>query len=146
MHEIMHVVESLLKGDNDTNLVDVWITEGLAEAVSGGTSGGSVTDLTKMNELRQEYGSLNPIAMHRYAYPDPDIELVGYYYYYPMFQLAVEYLVDEHGHGKTMNDFLNLFLDVRNGVAFPTAFENRLGMSLSEYENRFFDLMTDYLQ
>jgi hypothetical protein len=144
MHEMMHVVESLLKGDNEPNLVDVWLTEGLAEAVSGGTAGGSVTDLTTMNELVEAYGSLNPIAMHRYEYPD--IELVAYYYYYPMFQLAVEYLIDESGHGKTMNDFKNLFLDVRNGVAFPAAFENRFGMRLSEYENGFFDLMTDYLQ
>jgi hypothetical protein len=144
MHEIMHVVESLLKGESDTNLVDVWFTEGLAEAVSGGTAGDPVTDLTTMNELRETYGSLNPIAMHRYAYPD--IELVAYNYYYPMFQLAVEYLIDENGHRKTLNDFTNLFLDVRNGVAFPTAFEHWFGMSLSEYEDRFFDLMTDYLQ
>ena len=62
-HEMMHVVESLLKGDGDPGLVDVWLTEGLAEAVSGGTAGGSITDLDKMNELRQEYGRSWP-AFH----------------------------------------------------------------------------------
>lgn len=143
-HELTHVVESLLKGDNDPNAVHVWITEGLAEAVSGGTAGGSIIDLAQMNALRDAYGSLNPIAMHRYEYPD--IEFVGYYYYYPMFQLAVEYLVDPNGHGKALSDFKNLFLDVRNGVPFPAAFENRFEMRLSEYEDRFFDLMNKYLQ
>ncbi len=138
-----HVVESLLKGDDDPGLVDVWITEGLAEHVSGGTAGGNITDLAKMNQLLTEYGSLNPIKMHSYNYPD--IELIAYYYY-PMFQLAVQYLLDENGYGKTMNDFKNLFLDVRDGIAFSTSFENRFEMSLLDYEEQFFDLMNDYLQ
>jgi hypothetical protein len=142
-HEIMHVVESLLKASNDPNLVDVWLTEGLAEAVSGGTAAGSITDLQKFNELLNQYGSRNPIAMHRYEYPN--IEGIVYNYYYPMFQLAVEYLVDANGHGKTMNDVKDLLLDVRSGVPFPAAFQNRFGMSLSEYENQFFALMTAYL-
>ncbi|MGB3097405.1 MAG: hypothetical protein WBB46_11825 [Candidatus Deferrimicrobiaceae bacterium] len=62
-----------------------------------------------------------------------------------MFQLAAEYLVDANGHGKKVNDFKNLLLDVRNGVPFPTAFQNRFGMSLSEYESQFFALMNAYL-
>jgi len=145
-HELMHVVESLLKGSNDPTLVDVWLTEGLAEAVSGGTAGGSITDLQKFNALRNQYGSLNPVAMHRYEdYPGTDTGLIAYEYLYPMFQLAVGYLVDANGHGGTMSDVKNLFLDVRSGVPFPTAFQNRFGMSLSEYESRFVALMTAYL-
>lgn len=143
-HEITHVVESLLKASNNPNLVDVWLTEGLAEAMSGGTAGGSITDLAKMNALIQEYGALNPIAMHQYNYPN--VELIAYYYYYPMFQLAVEYLIDVNGHGKTLTDFKNLFLDVRDGVPFATAFNNRIGISLSQYESQFFTLMNNYLQ
>ncbi len=96
------------------------------------------------NELRQKYGSsLNPIKMHLYDYPDVDGMI---FYYYPMFQLAVEYLVDVNGHGKSFNDIKNLFMDVRVGVPFQTAFKNRLGMSVSEYEVQFFDLMNNYLQ
>jgi hypothetical protein len=145
IHELMHVVESLIVGDEITGLVDVWLTEGLAEAVSGGTAGGSITDLDKLNELRQMYGwSLNPINMHLYDYPD--IDGVGYYYYYPMFQLAVEYLVDINGHGKSFNDLKNLLLDVSVGVPFPIAFNNRFEISLAEYERQFFGLMNAYLQ
>jgi len=144
-HELTHVVQSLLIGDDNPRLVDVWLTEGLAEAVSGGTAGSRITDLDQMNELRQKYGSsLNPIKMHLYEYPD--VDGIIFYYYYPMFQLAVEYLVDVNGHGKSFNDIKNLFMDVSVGVPFPTAFENRFGMSLLEYEVQFFDLMSDYLQ
>jgi len=142
-HEITHVVESLLKASNNPNLVDVWFTEGLAEVLSGGTAGGRITDLQTFLELRNRFGSLNPVAMHRYEYPD--IPNIAYEYYYPMFQLAVEYLVDEHGLGKTMEDVQNLLADVRNGVPFPAAFRNRFGMSLSEYERLFFELMNTYL-
>jgi hypothetical protein len=82
--------------------------------------------------------------MHRYE-DYPDTNLIGYNYLYPMFQLAVEYLVDANGHGKTMDDVRNLLMDVRNGVPFPAAFQNRFGMSLSEYESQFFALMNAYL-
>ena len=142
-HELMHVTESLLKASGNPNLVDVWLTEGIAEAVSGGTAGGKITDLARFEELASKYGSRNPIAMHQYRYPD--VEGIIYNYYYPMFQLAVTYLTDENGHGKTLRDLGDLFLDAREGVAFATAFENRLGMSLVDYEDRFFELMRSYL-
>jgi hypothetical protein len=142
-HELMHVVESLIKGSNDPNLVDVWITEGIAETVAEGTSGGEINDLEKFNDLVTTYGPLNPIAMHQYRYPD-DIWTI-FYYYYPMFQLAVTYLLDEEGHGKNMEDLKNLFIDAKVGIDFETSFENRFGISLIEYEEQFFDLMRNYL-
>lgn len=142
-HELMHVIESLMKASGNPNLVDVWLTEGIAEAVSGGTAGGEIESLGKLNELTSRYGFLNPIAMHQYRYPN--VERIAYYYYYPMFQLAVRYLTDQNGHGKTLRDLGNLFLDVRDGIDFATAFEDRLGLSVVDYEAQFFDLMRDYL-
>jgi hypothetical protein len=55
-HELVHVVESLLKGrfvgDVPPDLrVHVWFSEGLAEAVTDGTSGGAIRDLDYFNEL-----------------------------------------------------------------------------------------------
>ncbi len=46
-HELVHVVESLVKGRDagDGYRVPTWFSEGLAEALAGGTSGGSITDL-----------------------------------------------------------------------------------------------------
>ena len=143
-HELMHVVESLIKASGNPSLVDIWLTEGIAEAISGGTAGGQITDLAGMNDVTTTWGTLNPIAMHVYDYPDT--EDVIYYYYYPMFQLASAYLFDPDGHGSSLQDFRDLLLDVRDGIVFATAFENRFGISLADYESQFFELMNDYLK
>ncbi len=142
-HELMHVIESLLKASSNPNLVDVWLTEGLAEYVSGGTAGGSITSLAKLDEVIAAYGEWNPIAMHQARYPS--IDGVIYYYYYPMFELAVGYLLDPAGAALEKPDVRDLFLDVLDGVVFATAFENRLGISLTEYEAQVFGLMRDFL-
>lgn len=142
-HELMHVIQHLLVGAADVNLVDAWLTEGLGEYVSGGTAGGSITSLARLDELTGTYGELNPIAMHGYDYPD--IELIAYNYYYPMFQLAVRYLLDPLGGGNARTSLRDLFLDVAARIPFATAFENRLGVGLLEYENHFFDRIRAYL-
>lgn len=142
-HELMHVIEGLLKGTDDPNLVDVWLTEGIAEYVAGGTAGGSITDLAKLDEVIAAYGELNPIAMHQYRYPD--VEGIGFYYYYPMFELAVTYLLEPAGVGNAKTAIRDIFLDARNGVQFATSFENRLGIGLQDYEDQFFDLIRGYL-
>jgi hypothetical protein len=143
-HEIMHVMESLMKASNNPETVDVWLTEGIAEFIAGGTAGGSVTDLGRLNELTAAYGELNPITMHRYT-DYPDQPGIGYEYLYPMFQLAAEFLFDAGGHGATFGDLRDLYLDVRAGNLFSVAFENRFGISVAEYEEEFFELMHDYL-
>lgn len=143
-HELMHAIEGLLKGTDNPNLVDVWLTEGIAEYVAGGTSSGSVKDLARLDELVATYGALNPIAMHRYNYLD-DVENIGYKYYYPMFELAVAYLLDPAGGGQEKPSVRDIFLDARAGVPFATSFEDRLGTNLQSYEDEFWTLMRGYL-
>jgi len=143
-HELMHVIESLFRGNFDPNTVDAWLTEGIAELVSGGTGGGRIADKAKFNQLVATYGQVNPIAMHRY--PDfPSTPIVVVDYAYPMFHLAATYLFDPQGHGASLQDLLDLYLDLRAGVVFTTAFENRFGMRLADFEAQFFTLMNDYL-
>jgi hypothetical protein len=142
-HELMHAVEGLLKGSDNPHLVDVWLTEGIAEYVAGGTSSGSVTDLARLDELTSTYGEWNPIAMHRYDYPD--IEAIGFLYYYPMFELAVTYLLDPAGAGNAKPSIRDIFHDARDGVPFATSIENRLGIGLQEYEDEFFDRIRAFL-
>ncbi len=64
---------------------------------------------------------------------------------FAMFELAVRYLIDEGGLGKTAEDAKRVFLDIRAGLSFADAFENRFGMSLAEYEASFDSLMQEYL-
>jgi hypothetical protein len=62
-----------------------------------------------------------------------------------MYRLAVEYLMDADGFGKSPQDLAGIFTDMADGSDFPTAFENRVGISQEDYEEQFFDLMNDYL-
>ena len=142
-HELMHVIEGLMKGTDNPDLVDVWLTEGIAEYVAGGTAGGSVTSLAKLDSLIAGWGEHNPVAMHQYRYPD--IEGIGYYYFYPMFELAVRYLLEPTGAANPKSDIRDLYLDAGQGVAFAESFASRFGISLQEYEEQFFDRIRGFL-
>ncbi len=142
-HELMHVVEGLLKGSDNPHLVDVWLTEGIAEYVAGGTQSiSSVTTLGQLEDLVTTFGELNPVAMHRYAYPDiPGVRA----YYYVMFELAVKYLLDPAGGGQEKAGIRDIYIDARNGVPFATSLEVNLGHDLQEFEDRFFELVRGFL-
>lgn len=142
-HELMHVIESLMKGSDNPNLVDVWLSEGIAEYVAGGTQSiSTVSSLEELEELLAGFGELNPIAMHQYNYPD--IPGVGAYYYV-MFELAVRYLLDPAGGGQAKTGIRDIYVDARNGVPFATSLEANLGHNLQEFEARFFELVREYL-
>jgi len=152
-HELVHVVESLLKGRDVARMpVDVrvhaWFSEGLAEAMTGGTSGGAIQGKDRLTALITQYGRRNPIAYTNDGVLNSALvshPMIGFDYYYPMSQLAVEYLLDEDGLGRSPQDVRDIFLDMAEGVDFSTAFENRMGISIQEYENEFFDIMDGYL-
>jgi hypothetical protein len=151
-HELVHVVEALLKGNyvgdipvGDPRRMPVWFSEGTAEALSGGSTGGAPRTLDRVNDLIAEYGRINPIAW-RVDFPPSESVLRAYSnYYYPMAQLAVEYLLDPKGLGKSPEDLAAVMLDMGNGVSFAAAFESRMGISESDYEAQFFARMDTYL-
>ena len=153
-HELVHVVESLLKGRDTADVpgdsplrVPVWFCEGMAEALTGGTAGSVVRTLGDLNDLTDEYGQRSPVAFRVDTDPeDEEFDPSLYFnYHYPMSQLAVEYLIDADGLGKSPTDFTATLLDLADGAAFSTAFEDHMGIGLSDYEEQFFDLMADYL-
>jgi len=94
-HELTHVIQNLILGRLDNTLIDVWMSEGLAETISQSNPERRIDSEKKMDELISKFGTLNPISMHIYDYPD--IEGIVVEYYYPMFQLAVTYLMDPAG-------------------------------------------------
>jgi hypothetical protein len=152
-HELVHVVESLLKGRDVANMdpairTQAWFSEGLAEAVVGGTSGNPVSGREQFEVVTAQYGNLNPIAYKTDGVLDLAHEthpMIGFNYYYPMSQLAVEYLLAPDGLGKSLFDVRDIFLDMADGVDFSTAFETHMGMPVQAYEADFFDLMDSYL-
>ena len=151
-HELVHVVELLLKGRDTAALpgdspqrVPTWFSEGMAEALVGGTTGPVPRTLGDLNDLTDRFGQRSPVAFRVDTPPDETEPGLYQKYHYPMSQLAVEYLIDPDGLGKSPTDFTAIFLDLADGAAFATAFEDHMGISLSDYEEQFFDLMVDYL-
>jgi len=143
-HELVHVFELLVTGGVRPHPVHEWFSEGIAELVSGGTAGGVIGSLAKYESLVATYGELNPIALHSNEYPD--VELVEYYYFYPMFHLALRYLTDPAGQDRSCQDARDLWVDVGAGVEFSTALQDRFGLGEEEFEDQFFQRMRDYLQ
>jgi hypothetical protein len=143
-HEIMHVVQTLIVGDNEER-VHSWFAEGIAIEISDDVFYTEVDTKEKLENLITIYGMRNPISiLHSQTMPT-DIEYIGTLYYYPMFWLSVRYLTDPTGHGKSFYDVRDVLIDVGNEIPFSTSFENRFGINLNEYEDQFFDLMNDYL-
>jgi hypothetical protein len=152
-HELVHVIESLLKGRDVANMspnvrTHAWFSEGLAEAVAGGTSASPVRGQERLDNLIAQYGKLNPIAYKTDGVLNEALEthpMIGFDYYYPMSQLAVEYLLDADGLGKSLFEVRDIFLDMAEGMDFSTAFETHMGISVQAYEDDFFSLMDGYL-
>jgi len=157
-HEMVHVVEALLKGNytgdipvGDPRRMPVWFSEGTAEALSGGTADPPRT-LHEVNALIAKYGRINPVAW-RVDLPLAPERWKGVYetedayinYYYPMAHLAVDYLLDADGLGRSPHDLAAVMLDMGTGASFASAFETHIGLSESEYEAQFWARMDAYL-
>jgi hypothetical protein len=147
-HETMHVFQWLVglteKTSSGIPWPDVWFTEGIAEYISGGAFR-PISTLWDLESWRAQPHHDNPIAIHAWSdFPDP-IEEAGGGSYYPIFGLAVRYLLEEKGHGRTYADVLAMFRELIETQNFAYAFEEHMGMTLAGYEEDFFDLVTPFL-
>jgi len=147
-HELLHVVGFLLAGFGSihTMQVDVWFDEGLAEYVAGSRSIGTLDEYdARCRELEDVIHNSNPVSVHEWW--DLDTSAAGTLgvHAYELFELAVRYLMDEDGHGKTLEDAKELYLDLRQGFSFASAFQRQFGLRLVTYEVQFDTWMRDYL-
>jgi hypothetical protein len=143
-HEMMHVVQTLIIGANDERVYS-WFAEGIAIEISDDNFYINIDTQAKFDSLISIYGNRNPISLQYSSTYPSEPEGIITYYYYPMFWLAVRYLLDPAGQGRSFHDVRDVIIDAANGVHFKTSLENRFGISFSDYENQFFDLMNDYL-
>jgi hypothetical protein len=142
-HEMMHTVQTLIIGANDERLYS-WFAEGIAIEISDDNFYAKIESQAEFDDLISTWGSLNPISIH-HSWTYPDIEGIGTAYLYPMFWLAVRYLTDPSGQGGTFYDVRDVIIDASNGVPFTTSLGTRFGISFSDYEKHFFELMDNYL-
>lgn len=146
-HELLHVLEFLIEGRGGL-ATDVWFREGIATYV-GCLESPAYQTVRTLDELeiwiaQNEHtpGNGNPIAIHSHSdLPDG----ANRHEYFRFSELAVRYLLDHQGLGRSCQDVTDLFYDMRRGVAFPTSFEDHFGLSLSDFEEGFFDRMRVYL-
>ena len=152
-HETMHVLQWLLGLDWERTWPwsqrvgrtwpEFWFSEGISEYISGGTSEPIMT-LAQLDAWRESSVHVNPIGVRLSEdAPVPDSRIGDYY---PMFGLAVRYLLDDAGLGRTLEDVKGLYLDMRTTVSFRESFESFMGVSVEEYEADFFELMEEYLR
>lgn len=149
-HEMVHVVEALLKGNftgdipvGDPRRMPVWFSEGAAQALGGFTVAPPRT-LDEVDALIAKYGRINPIAWQVDLPPSEQ----GDSYpnaYYPMAHLAVDYLLDRDGLGRSPHDLAAVMRDMGAGTSFASAFKAHLGLSESEYEAQFWTRIDAYL-
>ncbi|MEJ2635558.1 MAG: hypothetical protein P8184_09730 [Calditrichia bacterium] len=147
-HELTHIFEFLIEG-REVLGSEVWFREGIA-VYTGCLGGNAFKTINSLNELESWIsdngnvpGEGNPIKICQIEDFPPDADWTGYYRF---FELAVRYILDEKGVGKSYRDVLNLFYDLRKGASFPASFERNFGITVSEYENEFYDRMRIYLR
>jgi hypothetical protein len=146
-HELTHEFEFLIHG-RESLATDVWFREGIAVYVGCAeyTGWDTIGDLSELESWISRHenmpGQGNPVRIHQHAdFPDG----ADRHQYYRMFELAMRYILDDRGMGKSYQDVLSLFYDLRDGVSFPVSFENRFGIGVSDFEDEVFDRIGVYL-
>ena len=146
-HELTHVFEFLIEG-RESLATEVWFKEGIAGYVAcvENTGWGTIRDLSELESWISQNQNLpgqgNPIKIHQHAdYPDG----ADRHQYYRLFELAMRYILDDNGMGRSYQDVLSLFYDLRDGISFPVSFEDHFGISVSDFEDEVFDRMRTYL-
>jgi hypothetical protein len=141
-HELMHVVQMLFGSGVTGPWGESWFGEGIAEYVSGG-SYYTVESVSQVSEWKRDENHVNPVTIRMLGVDVPAGENPGRYY--PMFGLAVEYLLDAKGRGRTLLDVKNMLTDMGRGASFSSAFQTYMGISVDAYRAQFYDLIEGFL-
>jgi hypothetical protein len=145
---MMHEIEYLLEARPPSLMTDVWFREGLADYYAGNNVINDVEELNAWLITRISLpGGGNPIKIHSWNdFPLQVQQTKSECLWYPMFELAVKYILDKKGYGKSMTDIKKLFLDLRSTNSFSLSFERMTGTTLENFENDFFNRIVPFLQ
>ena len=140
-HECVHVAQFKMGGSY--NQVWAWFREGLAEHISDGGPYRVIRCREEVDEWRRDPDHQNPITIQNLdQMPNTAANRESYY---PIFGVAVRWLVAPGGNGKTLIDVKNMFRDIGNGMEFVEAFELHMGLTVEYYEEHFWEWMEAYL-
>ncbi len=141
-HETMHVFQllfGLYAGVRGKNRPPMWFQEGIAEYISGG----AFVPIESIEELEEwimgeHWNPLDIVTGEDWQ------TLVGAGYY-PLYHLAVKYLLDDKGLGKSYSDVKLMFEYMLINHDFNSSFEKCFGISVEYFRNNYFDLMRDFM-
>ena len=146
-HEMTHEFEFLIEGRESLG-TEFWFKEGIAVHV-GCLESPAFQKVESLSELeawisenKNVSGQGIPVKIH---YISDFPAGADWHQYYRFFELAMRYLLDGKGFGKSYQDVLSVFYDLQQGKSFPVSFENHFGISVSDYENEYYDRMRTYL-
>ena len=124
---------------------DVWFREAIAIYCGGGFNFiNTVDDLEDWITANENFpGQGNPIMIHVWEDFPEGSDITGYYC--EAFDISMKYLLDPKGLNKSLQDVIQVFYDVRDGVSFNPAFQNNFGLSLKVFEDEFYDRIKAYL-
>jgi hypothetical protein len=146
-HELLHNFEFLIEG-REVLGTEFWFKEGIATHVGclEDTGWDTIRDLSELEawigQNETVPGGGNPIKIREASDFPPGAD---WHEYYRVFELVVTYVLDEEGMGRSYQDVLNLFYDLRDGVSFPVSFESHFGIAVSDLEAEVFDRLRAYL-
>lgn len=147
-HEITHVTEFLMIGDPTYQQANtVWMREGFASYGARIHTINTVEEIEAwQSKMQNEEGGGNPIGIEVWSdFPQSVLDARTTIEYYPFFELAVRYLLDPNGHGKTMQDIKAFFNDLGLGIPVSTAFVTHFEMTLDSFQENYWSLMKSYL-
>lgn len=149
-HELTHVVEFLLIGDPRYQQANtVWLREGFANYNSGPRPS-TITTVDQVEAWRAKMSAVpgggNPIGIRVWGdFPASVLEPNTTIEYYPFFELATAYLLDPAGQGGAIADLKALYDDLGAGLGVDRALRDRFDLDVNDFEERFWDIMVDYL-
>jgi len=147
-HELTHIIQQRFVAGRE---IPIWFNEGLCEYLAtpelglhiATACGDPILTVTQLDAWRSK-GFENPITIEKWS-DYPLIRTETYWQFYPMFQLAVAYLVDGSGLNRSILDIKGILIDIQNGIDFQTTFEQRMGISVDDYRDNFYEWMYDFL-
>ncbi len=144
-HELTHEFEYLIEGTPELG-TDVWFREGIAIYIGSDDGWDFISNADDLNAWISRNSSYpnggNPITIHNWEDFPEGSDITGYY---TVFFVVMRYILDAEGLGRSKEDILQLFFDVRNGVAFSSAFQSNFGITMDDFEEEIFDRLLIYL-
>jgi hypothetical protein len=147
-HELVHVI-TLAIGHNPANEPPIWFREGFAEYCSGPRTS-DIRTVAALNSLVAELGhdreQWNPLQITAVGdYPEEILRKRYEGKYYPLFEMAVRYLVESRTPRGTPADLVGMFGSMGQGERFSPCLAAATGISADEFGEDFYSLMRTWL-